>query len=214
MGKTGQSSNAYDDRYSQPGWYWGKKVSALCFKVLELMPPEKPLTLLDIGCGEGQNAVFFARNGYRVTAFDLAQTGVEKTLCLAAEAGVKITAFQADINTYRLREPFDIIFSTGVLHYIPDALRREIFDHYKAFTNENGLNVFSVLVNKPFIPKAPDADATAHTWLSGEVMTYYHDWKIEYSLEHIFDCMSSGVPHQHASNKLVVRKITGLLNGK
>ena len=30
------------------------------------------------GCGEGKDAVFLARNGYIVTAFDLSETGIEK----------------------------------------------------------------------------------------------------------------------------------------
>ena len=42
------------------------------------MPPTRPLKVLDIGCGEGKDAVFFARNGYDVTAFDLSKEGIEK----------------------------------------------------------------------------------------------------------------------------------------
>ena len=41
-----------------------------------MKPPEQPLKLLDIGCGEGRNAVFFARNGYNVTAFDISEKGI------------------------------------------------------------------------------------------------------------------------------------------
>ena len=77
------------------------------------------MRLLDIGCGEGRNAVFFARNGYDVTAFDLSPKGVEKTKALAEKAGVHINAFEADLLTYRLEESFDILFSTGVFHYVP-----------------------------------------------------------------------------------------------
>ncbi len=35
------------------------------------------------GCGEGKDAVFLARNGYIVTAFDLSETGIEKGKKLA-----------------------------------------------------------------------------------------------------------------------------------
>ena len=76
---------------------------------------------------------------------------------------------------------------------IPGSLRQEIFENYKQFTVPGGLNVFSVFVKKPFIAKAPDAEATAHKWGSGELLTYYHDWRIEYCTEEIFDCMSSRV---------------------
>lgn len=53
--------NIYDDIYKQEDFYWGFKPSATCYKVLQLMPPTKHLKLLDIGCGEGRNSVFFCK---------------------------------------------------------------------------------------------------------------------------------------------------------
>jgi len=202
-------TNPYDERYERPGYYWGKNPSQTCFRILQILPPDRPLKLLDIGCGEGRNAVFFARNGYHVTAFDTSPKGVEKTTQLAAEAGVPIEAFVANINDFRLTEPFDVLFSTGVLQYVPPELRSELFANYRQFTNPGGLNAFSVFVRKPFIGKAPDAEKTAHNWISGELLTYYHDWKIAFCTEEIFDCMSSGVPHQHAVNRIIAKKVAG-----
>ena len=198
--------NLYDERYDRPGYYWGKTPSATCYRVLQMLPPHRQLRLLDIGCGEGRNAVFFARNGYHVTAFDTSPKGVEKTKQLAVDAGVPIEAFVADINCFRLADPFDVLFSTGVLQYVPAERRKDLFANYRQFTSPGGLNVFSVFVKKPFLGKAPDAEKTAHKWISGELLTYYHDWKVEFCTEEIFDCMSSGVPHQHAVNRIIARR--------
>jgi tellurite methyltransferase len=200
--------NPYDQRYAQEAYYWGLRPSLICYEILKLMPPERPLRLLDIGCGEGRNAVFFARNGYQVTAYDLSPAGVDKTKRLAERAGVPIDVFQADVTRYRPDQEFDILFSTGVLHYIPPQSRTEILGHYKRCTAPGGLNVFSVFVHKPFIPPAPDGEPTAHHWISGELFTHYHDWHIDYCTEEIFDCMSSGVPHQHAVNRIIAQKDT------
>ena len=60
----------YDEKYSDD-YYWCKRPSSSCFKVLKLKPPIEKLKLLVVGSGEGRNAVFFVRNGYNVTAFDL-----------------------------------------------------------------------------------------------------------------------------------------------
>ncbi len=87
--------NPYDDRYDRPGYYWGKVPSQTCYRVLQILPPDRPLTLLDIGCGEGRNAVFFARNGYHVMAFDTSPKGVEKTRHSQTAAGAPIDAFVA-----------------------------------------------------------------------------------------------------------------------
>jgi tellurite methyltransferase len=202
-------TNPYEERYGRPGYYWGKAPSQMCYRVLQLLPPARALRLLDIGCGEGRNAVFFARNGYHVTAFDTSPKGVEKTKQLALETGVQIEALVADVNEYRLAEQFDVLFSTGVLHYVPPERRQALFANYREYTGPGGLNAFSVFVKKPFISRAPDGEQTAHTWISGELLTYYRDWKIEFCAEEIFDCQSSGVPHQHAVNRVIARKAGG-----
>ncbi len=200
-------SNQYDQRYAHDSFYWGKKPSSFCLKVLELMPPDRPLRLLDIGCGEGRNAVFFARNGYQVTAFDLAAPGVVKTQQLAAEAGVQIDAFEADMLEHRLDESFDVVFCHGCLQYVPSDVRRSLLGHYKQHTNPGGLNVMSVFVRKPFIERAPDGEAAAHKWISGELFTHYDDWRLDFCTEVIFDCMSSGIPHKHAMNQVIARRV-------
>ncbi len=67
--------------------------------------------------------------------------------------------------------------------------------------------MFSVFVKKPFVAPAPEKESAAQTWMSGELFTHYAEWKIEYCTEEIFDCMSSGVPHQHAANRILARKM-------
>jgi len=44
------------------------------------------------------------------------------------EVGVSINVFQANVNKYKLDKEYDILFSTGALHYIPKELRKEIFE--------------------------------------------------------------------------------------
>ena len=42
-----------------------------------------------------------------------------------------------------------------------------------------------------------------------ELMSYYHDWEILFSVEEIFDCMSGGIPHKHAVNRIIARRYPG-----
>lgn len=198
--------NQYDQKYAQKAFYWGKIPSPFCLKVLECFPVDRPLRLIDIGCGEGRNAVFFARNGFQVTAFDLSETGVEKTKRLASDAGVSMDIFKADMLEYHLGEMYDVVFCHGCLQYIPPDMRRDLLENYKQHTNPEGLNVLSVFVKKPFIGKSPDGDGTAHKWISGELFTHYHDWRFDFCTEMIFDCMSSGIPHKHAMNQMIARR--------
>lgn len=196
----------YEDDYNRDEYFWGVEPSSMCLKVLELMPPTKPLKLLDIGCGEGKDAVFFARCGYNISALDISDAGIEKTKKLAEKAGVYVDVFKANIMDFRLEKKYDIIYSNGTLHHINQTLRDEIFSNYKAFTNDGGLHALQCLVEKPFIQKISGKYSSEH-WKSGELFTLYHDWLIESCSEYVFDCNSSGIMHQHAANKMFARKI-------
>lgn len=197
----------YEEEYKIPGYYWGIEPSKVCYRVLNIMPPTKHLKLLDIGCGEGKDAVFFARNGYDVTAFDISDAGIEKTKRLAEKIGVQVKVFKADILDFRLTSSYDILYSSGVLHYIKPDRRDEIFRNYKQFTEPNGIHVFNVFVNKPFIAPPPEKEPYAFRWYSGELLGHYHDWLIRESSEVVFDCNSSGIPHKHAMAKMIAEKV-------
>ena len=203
-----KSENPYDEKYAGPEYYHGKKPSAICDRVIEIIRPSADFRpkLLDLGCGEGRNAVYFARHGFRVVGLDTSLPGLEKTRRYAQEEGVHVETIQADILTYALEDTYDVIFSTGTLQYLPPEVRVERFENYKDHTSPEGINALSVFVRKPFIERAPDAETTAFPYKSGELMGYYWDWEIVYCAEEIFDCMSGGVPHKHAVNRIIARR--------
>ncbi|KRE33955.1 helix-turn-helix domain-containing protein [Paenibacillus sp. Soil522] len=200
----------YEEEYKTPEYYWGVEPNTACYEVIRLMPPTKHLKLLDIGCGEGKDSVFFARNGYDVTSIDVSDAGIEKTKMLTDKVGVSVEVFKADILDFRLDSNFDILFSSGVLHYIKPEYRNDIFSNYKQFTNTNGIHVFNVFVNKPFIAPPPEKEPNAFKWHSGELLAQYNDWLIKDSSEVIFDCNSSGIPHKHAMTKMIAQKTISL----
>lgn len=197
----------YEKEYETGEYYWGTEPNSACYEVLKSMPPVRKLKLLDIGCGEGKDAVFFARNGYEVSAFDVTDAGINKTKRLAEQAGVRVNVFKADILDYRLDTHYDILYSSGVLHYMKPDFRDEIFDNYKRFTNPDGIHCFNVFVDKPFIEPPPEKEPNAYKWHSGELLTHYRDWYIESCAEIVFDCLSSGIPHQHAMSTIMARKV-------
>ena len=110
LGYPSQSLTKYDERYNAEGYYWGLSPNNLCYEIIRLKPPTKPYKVLDIGCGEGKDAVFLARNGYNVTAFDISEQGLSKARELADHCGVKVDFFKADIRDFSLDTDFDIIF--------------------------------------------------------------------------------------------------------
>ncbi len=202
-----KTSAYYEERYKGAEYYWGVKPSFMCLEVLRILPPDRSLRVLDAGCGEGKDAVFFAKNGYKVSAFDITQSGVDKAKRLAERHGVEIDFFRADILDYRLEKEFDVIFCSGVLHYLPKELRKEVLDNWKRHTAAGGVNALNVFVEKPFIQNPPDEEPGHFpNWHSGELFGLYHDWRFERCEEVIFDCSSSGVPHKHCMDTLIAVK--------
>ena len=209
VGYTGLPKTDYEDKYKTEDYYWGIIPNSLCYEIMKLRPPVKPYKVLDIGCGEGKDAVFLAKNGYAVTAFDIAESGLEKARRLAEKNIVKVNFFKADMKDFVLNEEFDIIYSSGVFHYLALELRRNFIDNLKKHTVIKGINVLNVFVDKPFIPKAPDLEEKeleTESWKSGELFTYYHDWLFHKNDEIIFPCNSGGVAHKHCMDVLIAEK--------
>ena len=83
----------YDKRYDSEDYYWGLTPNRICYDIMKVLPPVRPYRVLDIGCGEGKDAVFFAKCGYAVTAFDVSEQGIEKAKRLAEHNKVNISFF-------------------------------------------------------------------------------------------------------------------------
>lgn len=199
-------STPYEEIYREGGYYWGIMPNDLAFEVLKIKYPTRPLKLLEVGCGEGRDAVFFAKNGYQVTAFDLTASGIEKAKRLADMHQVEVNFFRADLRQFRLEEAYDVIYSSGVLHHIPRELKAELLSNYKEHTAPGGINAVNVFVKKPYISAPPDSDGDDDTWESGELVWLYRDWKLLAAREEEFDCNSGGTPHRHCMNVLLAQK--------
>ena len=197
----------YEARYQNGDYYWGFEPNRFCYEIMRRKPPVKPLKVLDIGCGEGKDAVFLARNGYQVSAFDLTDSGLEKGRLLAEKCNTYVDFFKADIKDFRPTQDYDIIFSSGVFHFIPPELRAEIIESLQQHTKVNGLHTINVFVEKAFVKEGPGKDKDRYRWKSGELFTHYSDWLIHKMDEEIFDCNSGGIPHKHSMDLMIAEKI-------
>lgn len=201
----------YDERYEKEGYYWGLLPNRICYDIMKLLPPIKPYRVLDIGCGEGKDAVFMAKCGYAVTAFDVSEQGIEKAKRLAEHNNVNVHFFKADIFDYHPETEYDIIFCSGMLHFIPQSRREELCSSLKSHTTDMGINALNVFVKKPFITRSfdnPEDEKLRHPWYSGELFGYYHDWVFHTCREEVFDCNSGGVPHRHCMDTLIAQKVS------
>lgn len=84
-------------------------------------------TALDLGCGEGADAIWLARQGWRVVAVDISQTALDRAATHARAAGVEgsIDWQRRDLAASLPAGPFDLV-SAHYLHSPVDLPREEI----------------------------------------------------------------------------------------
>ncbi len=87
------SAEDWDERYSGERIWSGNPNGALLAEVAELSPGRA----LDVGCGEGADSVWLARQGWQVTALDISAKAVERAEALAADAGVQVEGVAAGL---------------------------------------------------------------------------------------------------------------------
>lgn len=170
-------SSPYDELYQSPEYYWGTQPTTLSMKVLSFYPPMSSPSLLDIGCREGQNVLFFGRNGYRATGVDVSEAGIKKAQLLAENWHVRAEFICASIENYLPRHNFDIVFCDDMLHLLPPDSRLQLLKECKKFTQPGGIHVMNVPVEKPFLTYKYGIQK-AYPWHSGELFTIYSDWEI------------------------------------
>jgi SAM-dependent methyltransferase len=126
-------STKWDDRYSTSELIWTGRANQFVEANLGDLPPG---TAVDLGAGEGRNAVWLAQRGWSVTAVDFSQVGLNKALRLADEHDVTISIERADATTWAPSAPVDLV----VLSYLQleSDERRAVVEHAATWLTPGG----------------------------------------------------------------------------
>lgn len=130
------STAFWDQRYSGDDLAYGRAPN----EFLSLMADRLPTSghALDIGAGEGRNALFLASRGLHVLAVDQSHVGMQKAQRLAHERGLTLLTQAADLRYFDAeRESFDVISSIFV--HLPPALRAAVHERVGAWLKPGGV---------------------------------------------------------------------------
>lgn len=114
-----QNQTDWEHRYGDTDLWSGNPNGALVNEARDM----EPGAALDVGAGEGADAIWLAQHGWTVTAIDIAQNAVDKIRNHAAIYSLEINAIRADINSLHPVEPkaFDLVtLQYGAIPRSPD----------------------------------------------------------------------------------------------
>lgn len=112
----------WDDRYRERGAVFGSEPN--CFLVEAAADLDRG-TALDLGCGQGRNALWLASQGFAVTGFDLSPVAIEQAKEVAAEQGLDATFEAVNLMAW---QPNGQVWDLVVLAYIhlPADMRKAV----------------------------------------------------------------------------------------
>ncbi len=201
------SDGSQEHSYAGREFYFGRGRSPLCDRITIIAQPggRQKLNLIDLGCGDGRDSLYFASRGFEVTAVDVSEAALADLTQRAANMGVQLTTVHESILSYTLRWHYDVVFSNK-LHYIPEWRRASRLHHLMDHTAPEGLHGFTVLVHDPSKRRPPDLDNYVYPFQGGELLGFYDCWEVLYYQDEIVNCSRGGTPHQHTYSHIIARR--------
>jgi cyclopropane fatty-acyl-phospholipid synthase-like methyltransferase len=99
-------------------------------------------SVLDVGCGTGENALYLASLGHEVWGLDFAPAAIEKARPKARERGLEVTLLVWNVLELQgLKRTFDTVIDSGLFHSLTDA-ERLLFVHSLTAVLEPGGTYF------------------------------------------------------------------------
>jgi cyclopropane fatty-acyl-phospholipid synthase-like methyltransferase len=79
---------------------------------------------IDLGCGEGSNAIYLANRGFEVTGVDFSPTAIKRAENNANTEGVEVTFLEDDLtNLHHIGGTFDLLVDFGALNDLNEGDR-------------------------------------------------------------------------------------------
>lgn len=134
---------AYDKRYRQTYennslWEISERTKGV-IDTLKKYKITKKSNILELGCGEGRDAIYLLDNGYNVLGVDYSFAVIDK--CNELTNYKYVNNFkQLDLIENSLNEKFDFIYSVAVIHmFVLDEHRNKFYNFIYNHLKDNGI---------------------------------------------------------------------------
>lgn len=131
-------SNFWNDRYASDGLAYGTAPNEFLVQVADRLPRKGKA--IDLGAGEGRNAMFLASLGLDVLAVDQSEVGLRKAERLAADRGLKLRTRVIDLRDFDV-EPGSLDVVSSIFVHLPRALREAVHARIVTWLKPGGVFV-------------------------------------------------------------------------
>lgn len=107
-----ESSHAafWDERFEAEQHLFGQEPNAFVVRYAGMIPAGG--SVLELGGGDGRNAVYLAQQGHYVTLVDFSGTALQRAGARAQEPGVSLRLLQADVAGWQAEDRWDAVVAT------------------------------------------------------------------------------------------------------
>lgn len=136
-------------------WNWKEETSLIWLKpsedsyyIVNRWKEKGYKDVLDFGCGLGRHSIFFAKQGFNVSAFDLSQEGINHLENWAKDEGVTVDLTVADMISLPYKDnTFDCIFAYHVISHTDTAGMQKILSEISRILKPDG-EIYLTLCSK------------------------------------------------------------------
>lgn len=160
----------WDAMYAERAVVWsGEPNTQLVAEVGALNPG----SVLDVGCGEGADAVWLARCGWQVTAVDISGVALERARAHAESAGAEISFEQADlVAAPPAPDSYDLV--SAQFFHLPDPPRSQAYRGLASAVSPGG----HLLVVGHYPSEHIGKDHPERLFTNDEIIALRPDWQV------------------------------------
>ena len=134
-----------------------------------------PCKTLDMGAGQGRNALYLALQGFDVTAVDTNANSLANIAQIAAEERIPVRTELYDLNQAALQEDYGFIVSTVTFMFLERGRVPAIIADMQAHTQSGGYNLIVCAMDTPDYPCPMPF---SFTFQENELRDYYAGWEL------------------------------------
>lgn len=207
----------FDNAYREHRRYWlhgnrdsqdPKDFPAPWNKLLRALSTRPAGYALDLGAGEGSDAIRLARLGYCVDAVEGSAVGAEKIETFARQAGVSVNVINSRVEDFVPLESYEVVICNGLLHYVDDGVKADVLSTIQECTAPGGYNLVFAFSDRDPVPSCHRIVDVYCDAEDGIVASTYRRWRHQVVTERgkLDKSHVDFPPHRHSFIKLLAQK--------